>query len=146
MPVRPLLKHKNHQGQTMLNVTAQTGNQDMVAAAYRIFCRDWLPHRLRFTPPPAEEVNQGFQDERRLPPLMLLLKQSAGSQDAANVARGKGHEDVAQWIERLITQLDPHGDRNDTEERERMEEFIRPRYQHDYTEIQVEGEKVDEGL
>ncbi|RYP43576.1 hypothetical protein DL770_011571 [Monosporascus sp. CRB-9-2] len=144
IPVRLLFKHKNHQGETMLHVAAQTGNQDMVAAAYRLFCRDWLPHEPRFTPTPAEEINQGFEDERRLPPLMFLLEQNAASEDAASVARANGHEDVARWIERLITQLDPHGDRNDAKEMERMQEFIRQHYQHEYTEIQVEDDEVDE--
>ncbi|RYP20217.1 hypothetical protein DL765_002891 [Monosporascus sp. GIB2] len=96
-----LFKHKNYQGETMLQVAAQTGNQDMVIAAYRLFCRDWLPHEPHFTPIPAEERSYGFEDELRLPPLMFLLEQNAASQDAASVARANGHEDVARWIERL---------------------------------------------
>ncbi|RYO99151.1 hypothetical protein DL764_006893 [Monosporascus ibericus] len=144
IPTRLLLKHKNYQGETILHVAAQTGNQDMVTAAYRLFCRDSLPNERRFTPTPAEERNPGFEDGSRLPPLMFLLEQNAASQDAASVARTNGYEDVARWIERLVTKLDPHGDRNDAKERERMQEFVRQRQQHRYTEIHVEDDEVYE--
>ncbi|RYP69854.1 hypothetical protein DL771_005865 [Monosporascus sp. 5C6A] len=144
IPIRLLFKHKNYQGETMLHVAAQTGNQEMVTAAYRLFCRDSLPSEPRFTPTPAEERNKGLEDRHRLPPLMFLLEQNTASQDAAGAARANGHEDVARWIERLITQLDPHGDRNDVKVKERMQEFIRQHYQHEYTEIQVEDDMVDE--
>jgi hypothetical protein len=80
---KALFRHTNHHGETMLHAATQTGNLDMVIAAYRLFGRD---HALARETPyarqvPIEEVNT--PPHEGIPHVAFLLSENSRGQTAA---------------------------------------------------------------
>lgn len=138
-----LYKHKNHAGETMLHAAVTTGNIDMVVAAYRLFGRDDLTNGKGYAGrgQPLEELTEHPNDG--IPHLTFLLEKCSDGRDAATVARDNGYDNLAQWIDNVVTRLDPAGQRHDPEQWKKWESFMRDYYQHEYREVQVEDDAID---
>jgi hypothetical protein len=136
-----LFKHKNHRRETILHVAAQTGNLEMVIAAYRLFGSGILPGVPTYPGyQPLEDLTDLMDDG--IPHIMFLLQKDRDGQDAASVARAKGFEDVACWLESLVSRLDPDEKRNDDAEVNEWTRYMRRYYQHEYTELAAQDPEL----
>jgi ankyrin repeat protein len=130
---RLLLRHANHQGQTLLHTAVESGSLNSVIAAYRLFADD--------TTLPTETPHHDYtpvEDETDLPDggiphLVFLLSENLQGQTAADFARAAGFEEAASWIEKL----DPLGERNDAAKRTEWDIFVTKHYQYRYREKHI---------
>ena len=140
---RTLLRHANHQDETILHAATQTGNLDMVIAAYRLFGRD--PALSTETPysghVPIEDITELPDDG--IPHLTFLLSKDSRGRTAADVARTAGADDIATWLNVLVQRLDPLGRQNSAETRAEWDSFITKYYQYQYREVQVEDDELE---
>jgi hypothetical protein len=134
---RLILRHANHQGQTLLHAAAETGNLDMVISAYRLFAEDTaLPGE---TPYPGYTPVEDLTDlpDDGIPHLMFLLSEDLQGQTAADVARAAGFEEIALWITSVIEKLDPLGQRNDAAKRAEWDILLTEHNQYRYREKHI---------
>ncbi|KAH7312685.1 hypothetical protein B0I35DRAFT_481120 [Stachybotrys elegans] len=107
--------HRDRHGDTILHKAAQSGRQDLLLAAFRLFHGDWLPgEEGRGSYAPAEDtVGEEDEDEFRVPQLTYLLMENGNGRTAAQEARAQGHERLAVWLEDILDRSDPAGERLD---------------------------------
>lgn len=113
--------HQNYAGDSVLHIAAHRGVQKIVTYLYRTFCHNRSNGDLDLTEQfvdgepsglpefdPAEEF-LGDEEIREQRLAFLTLPNAAGL-TAADVARFVGHDDVAGWLDRTVSLLDPDGD------------------------------------
>ncbi|RYP19125.1 hypothetical protein DL765_003541 [Monosporascus sp. GIB2] len=140
---KAIFKHKNHAGETMLPTAVKTGNIDMVVSAYRLFGRDKLVNEER-----CAGWGQHLEEHTELPDdgvphITFLLEKNSEGRDAATIAREIGYGSLAQWIDTVVTRLDPAGQRHDAEQRQKWECSIRDYYKHEYKEVLVGDDEIN---
>jgi hypothetical protein len=124
-----LVSHKNHQGDTILHLAVRSGDLDLVIAAYRLFVHDWLPGEERFGNPLTEGLDWSQEEDmNRVPALVFMLTENEKGLDALGEARALGHEEIAQWLERLLERYDPEREREDTTVRDKWQGFFDHHY------------------
>lgn len=105
-----IILHQNHAGDSVLHLTARSGQQKAARYLYRVFCNDdsyndldmigepWLPEFER-----RADLDQEFAEAR----LALLVLPNAAGETAADAARASGHADMATWLDNIVPWLDP---------------------------------------
>ncbi|WYZ44773.1 hypothetical protein EsH8_VIII_000089 [Colletotrichum jinshuiense] len=127
--------HQNRAGNTILHSAVQTGEQDIVTAAFRIFHGDHLTvvddaWQRSSQPPAAEDLPWSEEDDdgMRIPHLMFLLKQNAHGRTAAAEARALGHDNLAVWLEEILQRSDPQRERDNPDTAQLWREFCADYY------------------
>jgi ankyrin repeat protein len=140
---KALFRHTNYEDENILHVATQTGNLDMVIAAYRLFGKDrTLPTETSYPGHvPIEDVTQ--LPYEGIPHLTFLLSENSRGQTAAELARTAGFNEVYTWLNAMVAKLDPLGQRNNSEKRAEWVSFIAKCYQYQYREVQVEDDELE---
>lgn len=137
-----LVSHKNHAGDTMLHVAARTGDVQLLVYAYRIFCHDSLPDEKRWgNSQPVELQGTEGLDQFIIPRLAFLIDKNNEGRDAIAEAELAGYPEAVEWLEALVSRMDPSGKRTDAVERAKIEDYVRKLYRYDEEEAGPETSK-----
>ncbi|KAI0384728.1 hypothetical protein F5Y04DRAFT_220079 [Hypomontagnella monticulosa] len=141
-PYHMLVSHKNHAGDTMLHVAARTGDVQLLVYVYRIFCHDFLPgEKHSGSNQPVELQSAEGLDQFIIPRLAFLIDKNNQGRDAIAEAELMGHQEAVEWLEALVSRMDPSGKRNDAVEKGKVEDYVRNLYQYDQEEAEPETGK-----
>ena len=66
-----------------------------------------------------------------MPGLLFLTTKNAAGREAADEARAAGHAAIAEWLDAVVSRLDPDGKRMDEEERKWMEAVLKREFRLD---------------